>query len=107
LLALPGNSNRCRVQRNVFGKGKVRCELSYSRDLVTWERILPGSSLIAHGSTGQSVSDPDNAFDSHMCYAGAHPVKLPSGDIRMYYSVQYVNVYIVLTKATICPWLWL
>ena len=61
---------------DVYGKGKVRCELSWSRDLKTWERILPGNSLIPHGST------TDKAFDSHMCYAGAHPVKLPSGEIR-------------------------
>ena len=81
--------------RNVFGKGKVRCELSYSRDLKTWERILPGSSLIPHGRTGQSPRDPGNAWDSHMCYAGAHPVKMPEGDIRLYCSSeQFLSSYL-------------
>ena len=65
---------------DVYGKGKVRCELSWSRNLTSgWQRILPGSSLIPHGST------EDLAFDSHMCYAGAHPVKLPNGTISLYY----------------------
>ena len=63
---------------DVYGKGKVHCELSYSHDTQTWYRIEPGQDFNPLGS----IENKD--FDSHICFAAAHPVKLDSG-VRIFY----------------------
>ena len=68
---------------NVFGKGKVHCELAWSTNGSYFERIAPGVDFIPHGKA-TAPGDPDNAFDSHICFASATPIKLQD-EIRVYY----------------------
>ena len=63
---------------NTFNKSKVHCELSFSHDAVNWQRIEPGREFIPLGSV------EDKAWDSHVCFAAAFPVKEAS-EIRLYY----------------------
>ena len=63
---------------NVYGKGKVHCELAWSADGDRYERIAPGTDFVPLGS----VNARD--FDSHVCFASAHPVKLHN-ETRVYY----------------------
>ena len=63
---------------NVYGKGKVHCELAWSADGTRYERIAPGTDFVPLGS----IEARD--FDSHICFASAHPVKLPH-ETRVYY----------------------
>jgi len=61
-----------------YGKGKVHCELAWSADGDTFERLAPGTDFVPLGSTAT------RDFDSHVCFASAHPVKLPN-ETRVYY----------------------
>ena len=63
---------------NVFGRGKVHCELAWSTDGSRYERVLPGVDFIPLGSVER------HDFDSHICFASAHPVKLRN-ETRVYY----------------------
>ena len=63
---------------NVYGKGFVHCELSWSADGKNYTRISPNTDFIPRGSI------ESKAFDSHICFASAHPVKLPN-ETRIYY----------------------
>ena len=54
----------------------VDCELAWSRDTKTWERVCPGTPLIPRG--------PDGACDAGCIYAAAYPVVREDG-IRLYY----------------------
>lgn len=63
---------------NVYGKGKVRCELAWSADGKTFQRMHPGQSFIPPGS----IENRD--FDSHICFAAAHPVKTAS-QVQLFY----------------------
>ncbi len=71
---------------NTFGKGKVHCELVWSPDGTRYRRVLPEGEVdfIPHGPATRPGAS-DNAFDSHICFASAHPVKTTGGDIRVYY----------------------
>lgn len=65
---------------NTLNKSKVHCELSWSPDSQNWERIQPGSDFIPLGSL------EDGEFDSHVCFASAHPVRQVDGsEVRIYY----------------------
>jgi hypothetical protein len=55
---------------DVYGKGKVHCELAWSRDGKQYTRVNPGFDFIPHGSIA------GKAFDSHICFASAHPLKM-------------------------------
>ena len=87
---------------NVYGKGFVHCELSCKLSRYRWHlgcilprvsamplragsadgknytRISPNTDFIPRGSI------ESKAFDSHICFASAHPVKLPN-ETRIYY----------------------
>jgi len=63
---------------NVYGKGFVHCELSWSADGKNYTRISPNQDFIPRGSI------ESKGFDSHICFASAHPVKLPN-ETRIYY----------------------
>ena len=63
---------------NVYGKGKVHCELVWSADGARYERIAPGMDFVPLGS----IDARD--FDSHICFASAHPIKL-ANETRVYY----------------------
>jgi hypothetical protein len=63
---------------DTYGKGFVHCELSWSADGKNYTRVLPGHDFIPRGSI------ESKAFDSHICFASAHPVKLPN-ETRIYY----------------------
>lgn len=98
---------------DTWGEGKVHCELVYSMDndfekgggfqrLVSDdESDANGDSdaidLIPHGEHGAGPDTPDgidsasstNAYDSHICFAAAHPVNLKhvenENNVRIYY----------------------
>merc|ERR1719329_416930 len=65
---------------NTLNKSKVHCELSWSPNGQYWERLHPGTDFIPHGSV------EDGAFDSHICFASAYPVRLvDNSEVRIYY----------------------
>jgi hypothetical protein len=66
---------------DVYGKGFVHCELAWSHDGKNYTRIQPGHDFIPRGS----IENKD--FDSHICFASAHPVKLPN-ETRLFYMVR-------------------
>jgi hypothetical protein len=66
---------------NTFGKGKVHCELAWSADGVQYDRIAPGVDFIPLGRYEEGTL---NDFDSHICFASAHPVQV-DGTVRVYY----------------------
>jgi hypothetical protein len=58
------------------GPDTVDCELAWSPDTITWQRICPGTPLIPRGASG--------SYDSGCIYAAAIPI--PVGDeVRLYY----------------------
>ena len=61
---------------DTWGRGKVHCELAWSRDGATYERVAPGVDFIPLGPHGAGPGDGANAFDSHVCFASSFPVKL-------------------------------
>jgi len=72
---------------NQFGQGKVHCELAWTADPFAREfvRFWPGHDYIPLGHLPADLAPgPTNSFDSHICFAAAHPVKLPN-ETRMYY----------------------
>ena len=58
------------------GTDLVDCELAWSRDTVQWERVCPGTPLIARGAEG--------SFDWGCVYAAAYPF-LKDGRLQLYY----------------------
>ena len=68
---------------DVFGKGKMHCELAWSLNGSQYSRVAPGHDFIPHGQA-TAPGAPDNAFDSHICFASAHPIKLDD-EVRVYY----------------------
>lgn len=56
---------------------RVWTELAWSPDSVQWQRVCPGSPLLANG-------DPEGSYDWGCAYAALSPVVLP-GEIRLYY----------------------
>lgn len=54
----------------------VDCELTWSPDTVRWQRICPGTPLIARGEPG--------SFDSSCIYAAAYPVRRGDG-LELFY----------------------
>lgn len=69
---------------STFGSGKVHCRLAYSTDPTRgWDWVDKDDDLIPLGIQGANATDPDNAFDSHVCFA-AKPVTF-GGVERIYY----------------------
>ena len=67
---------------DVYGKGKVHCELAWTRDpdmRSGWKRVAPGTDFIPLGS----VAERD--FDSHICFASSPPLRVKGEGVRMYY----------------------
>jgi len=71
-------------------EGRVHCRLSWSSssDVLStdgWQWVdeggLDGKDFIPLGSESKT----HNAFDSHVCFAAAHPTLGPEGDVRLYY----------------------
>jgi hypothetical protein len=62
-------------------EGTIHCRLSWSKDASNWQWVDPGGlagrDFIPVGEKG--------AFDSHICFAAAHPVAIPGTGVRMYY----------------------
>lgn len=54
----------------------VHCELAWSPDTIRWERLCPGTPLIARG--------PKGSFDWGCIFAAAFPI-VRGGEIRLYY----------------------
>ena len=54
---------------------QVHCELAWSPDGRRYERLFPGQDFIPLGALHE-------AFDSHICFASAHPIKLEN-EIRI------------------------
>lgn len=63
---------------DVYGLGKVHCELAWSTDGTQYERLQPGADFIPLGDVAH------REWDSHICFASAHPVKLHH-ETRIYY----------------------
>ena len=78
-----------------FGEteGRVHLRLSWSPDAETWHWVDPkglnGRDMIALGSDGAGGGEGEgndaNAFDSHIIFAAAYPIKQDDGDVRVYY----------------------
>ena len=71
-------------------EGRVHCRLSWSSssDVLStdgWQWVdeggVDGKDFIPLGSESSSHND----FDSHICFAAAHPTLGPEGDVRLYY----------------------
>ena len=54
----------------------VDCELAWSADSISWERVCPGTPMIPRG--------PEGAYDSQCLYGAFRPVVLDD-EIRLYY----------------------
>ena len=58
--------------------GRVFCELSFSTDLNSWYRVNNGQQLIPLAPL------ESKAFDSHVCFAAAYPIKIED-KVWLYY----------------------
>jgi hypothetical protein len=65
-----------------MGTGKVRCELAWSKTGREYTRLSPGTPFIPQGV--YVPNSTKNEFDSHVCFAAAHPIKL-ADHARIYY----------------------
>lgn len=69
---------------NVYGKGRVHCELVFSTDpdmKANWTRISPGRDFIP---LGVPKGEGKGEWDSHICFATGVPLRLPD-EIRAFY----------------------
>jgi hypothetical protein len=62
---------------NVGADRTVDCELAYSPDSVSWQRILPGQALIPRGAK--------DSYDGGCIYAQANPPILRDGRLHIFY----------------------
>jgi hypothetical protein len=62
---------------NVGGDKTVDCELVWSPDSVTWQRVLPGTPFIPRG--------PKDSYDGGCIYAQAGPPTIKDGRIWIFY----------------------
>jgi len=69
---------------DVYGKGKVHCELTYSADPTFssgWQRLAEGRDFIP---LGMPRGEGKGAWDSHICFASALPLRLEN-EVRVFY----------------------
>jgi hypothetical protein len=86
---------------NVYGRGKVHCELVYTTDpsmTANWTRIAPGVDFIPLGTP---MGEGKGQFDSHICFASGVPIRMDS-EIYVYYMVRNCCATSNLCRAACC-----
>jgi len=71
-------------------EGRVHLRLTYSLDAETWHWVdkggLTGQDFIALGRDSNESATDGNAFDSHIIFAAAYPIRMDKDDnVRIYY----------------------